>query len=52
MNDQNFKAAAERLFVPLETASTVSEYEKERLALYANRDRLRAERLAREAIGT
>jgi hypothetical protein len=28
---------------------TISEYEREQLALYAKRDRLRAERLAREA---
>jgi hypothetical protein len=48
MNDQNLKAAAERLFLQI-TAPAISEYEKEQLAIRANRDRLRAERLAREA---
>jgi hypothetical protein len=48
MHNQNLEAA-ERLFEPAKPAPAISDYERERLALYANRDRLRAERLAREA---
>jgi hypothetical protein len=47
MNDQNLKAAAERLFAPVRPIPIISE--KERLALYANHQRLKAERLKREA---
>jgi hypothetical protein len=39
MNDQNLKAA-ERLFEPATPAPIISEYERERLALYTNRDSL------------
>jgi hypothetical protein len=38
-----------RLFKPEETASTMSEYEREQMAIRKNRERLKAERLAREA---
>jgi hypothetical protein len=44
----DLKLEAMRLFKPEETASTMSEYEREQLAIRKNRDRLKAERLARE----
>jgi hypothetical protein len=48
MNDQILEEAV-KIFWPAQTAPTISEYQREQLALYANLDRLRAERLAREA---
>ena len=39
---------AERLFVQVEPAPAISEYEKEQRAVKANFERLKAERLARE----
>jgi len=45
----DLKLEAMRLFKPEETASTVSEYEREQMAVCKNRERLKAERLAREA---
>ena len=48
MNDKNFHAA-EKLFDRAEPAPTVSEYEKEQLAIRANYERLKSERHAREA---
>lgn len=36
MNDQNLKAA-ERMFVQVEPEPAISDHEKERVALYANK---------------
>ena len=47
MNDRVFEEA-ERLFEPVRPAPAVSEYERERMAIKANFERLKAERLARE----
>jgi hypothetical protein len=46
MNDRILKEA-ERLFVPAKTALPISEYQREQLAIKANFERLKAERLAR-----
>jgi hypothetical protein len=48
MNDNNFQEA-EKLFDGAEPAPTVSEYEKEQLAIRANYERLKSARHAREA---
>ena len=45
----DLKLEAMRLFKPEEAASTMSEYEREQMAIRKNRERLKAERLAREA---
>jgi hypothetical protein len=47
MNDQNLKAA-ERLFEPAKPTSSISEYQREQMAIKANFERLRQERWARE----
>jgi hypothetical protein len=43
------KLEASKLFKQEQPASTLSEYEREQLAIQKNRERLKAERLAREA---
>jgi hypothetical protein len=48
MKDRILKAA-ERLFEPVPPAQAVTEYQVEQNAIKANFERLRAERLAREA---
>jgi hypothetical protein len=49
MNDRILKEA-ERLFeAPQHPAPAISEYEREQLAIRSNFERLKAERLAREA---
>lgn len=45
----DLKLEAMRLFKPEVTASTMSEYEREQMVIRKNRERLKAERLAREA---
>jgi hypothetical protein len=49
MNDQNLKAA-EQLFERVEPAPIIGGYEAEQLAIKTNFERLKAERLAREAM--
>jgi hypothetical protein len=48
MNDTKFEEAS-KLFRRIETAPTMTEYEREQQAVRANYERLKAERLAREA---
>jgi hypothetical protein len=48
MNDPKFNEA-EKLFEQTKPAPTVTAYEREQQAFMANYDRLKAERLAREA---
>jgi hypothetical protein len=48
MNDQILEETL-RIFAPVQTAPTISEYEREQQAIRANFERLRAERRAREA---
>jgi hypothetical protein len=48
MNDKNIQET-EKLFDRAEPAPTVSDYEKEQLAIRGNYERLKAERQAREA---
>jgi hypothetical protein len=48
MNDKKIEEA-QRLFKTAKPAPTMTEYQREQLAILANRDRLKAERLAREA---
>jgi len=43
------KSEAPKMFKQDKPTSTLSEYEREQLAIQKNRDRLKAERLAREA---
>jgi hypothetical protein len=43
------KAEASKLFKQEQPTSTLSDYEREQLAIQKNRERLKAERLAREA---
>jgi hypothetical protein len=43
------KSEASKLFKQEQPTSTLSEYEREQLAIQKNRERLKAERLAREA---
>jgi hypothetical protein len=50
MHDQNHEAA-ERLFESAKPTSTVSDYQREQMAIKANFERLKAERLAREKRG-
>jgi hypothetical protein len=47
MTDTNQEAL--QLFKQAEPAPTISEYQREQLAIRANYERLKAERLAREA---
>jgi hypothetical protein len=42
------KSEASKLFKQEQPTSTLSEYEREQLAIQNNRERLKAERLARE----
>jgi hypothetical protein len=48
MND-GILEEAERLFESAQAAPTLTEYEREQLAIKANYERLKAERLARES---
>jgi hypothetical protein len=48
MNDRVLKEA-ERLFEQVRPAPTIGEYEREQQAIRSNFERLKAERLAREA---
>jgi hypothetical protein len=47
MNDKNKEA--ESLFKQAKPEATMTDYQREQQALHANRERLKAERLAREA---
>jgi hypothetical protein len=49
MNDQILEDAL-KILGPAQTAPTISEYEREQRTIRANYERLKAERLAREAI--
>jgi hypothetical protein len=48
MNDRNLEAA-ERLFEAARPAPVISDYQREQSAMRINFERLKAERLAREA---
>ena len=48
MNDRILEEA-ERLFEPVQAAPALTEYQREQLAIKANFERLKAERLARKA---
>jgi hypothetical protein len=59
MNDQTFarrvttdaEREAQKAFKPLEAGKVMTEHEKTQRAFHANRERLKAERLAREVAG-
>ena len=48
-HDTTFENEARRSFRPRDNKASLTEYEKEQRALYKNLERLKAERLAREA---